>query len=187
MKNTFLYVIGLVMLFLTSCDAENSISTKYACKFVFYTQYHAGTSIETALNNVGNYVFVSAKQVKGAWHIYATLNDGKNNTEDIALTTAKENYVSYSNLGANNGFILGLTNFSGAVAWDRQCPNCIAQYSGVDYPLQWTGNRQSVKCSKCGRTYSLETGGITEGNKGDMLMRYQVSYAGIGSILSVGN
>ena len=124
------------------------------CQFYFKSQYHPGTSLETALNGTGVYTMVSAKKVKGAWNIYSTLNDGKNQTETIILSTAKENYANYTYLGAGNdpkdarknGFIMGLTNFSGPVAWDRQCPNCLEQYGGTNYPLEWTGNRQSVIC-----------------------------------------
>lgn len=188
-------IISSFGLLLNSCDAENSISRKYPCQFIFKTQFHPGTSVETALNNQGNYTFVCAKKVNGAWHIYSTLNDGRNHTEDIPLTLATENYANYSYLGAGNdskdatknGFILGLTNFNGPVAWDRQCPNCITQYGSTNFPLEWTGNRQSVVCKKCNRTYALETGAITSGDKGDGLMKYNVSYGGIGSILTVGN
>lgn len=69
---------GIAMLLLCSCDAENSISTKYPCQFYFKSQYHPGTSLETALNGTGVYTMVSAKKVNGAWNIYSTLNDGKN-------------------------------------------------------------------------------------------------------------
>ena len=116
-------MVGIAMLLLCSCDAENSIS-KYPCQFYFMSQYHPGTSLETALNGTGTYTMVSAKKVNGAWNIYSTLNDGKNQTETIILTTAKENYTNYSYLGAGNdpkdarknGFIMGLTNLSGPVA-----------------------------------------------------------------------
>lgn len=64
---------GIAMLLLCSCDAENSISTKYPCQFYFKSQYHPGTSLETALNGTGVYTMVSAKKVKGAWNIYSTL------------------------------------------------------------------------------------------------------------------
>ncbi len=156
---------GIAMLLLCSCDAENSISTKYPCQFYFKSQYHPGTSLETALNGTGVYTMVSAKKVNGAWNIYSTLNDGKNKTETIVLSTQKENYANYTYLGAGNdpkdakknGFIMGLSNFSGHVAWDRQCPNCLEQYGGTNYPLEWTGNRQSVICDKCKRIYSLKT------------------------------
>ena len=91
---------------------------------------------------------------------------------------------------AKNGFILGTSNFNGYVAWDRQCLNCILQYGGTNYPLEWTGNRQSVICNKCKRVYSLENGTITSGGQGKedkMLMQYRVTYTGIGSVLTVGN
>ena len=190
--------LGTTLLCLCSCDAENSISTRYPCKFIFYTNLHPGTDIETALNGNGIYAMVSAQKGNGTWIVYTSLNDGKNVTNHITLTTAKENYADYNYIGAGknakdvtkNGFILGTTNFSGHVAWDRQCPNCINQYGGTNYPLEWTGNRQSVICDKCKRVYSLETGAITSGGQGktdEALMRYQVSYGGIGSILKVGN
>lgn len=183
---------------LTSCDADNSISTRYPCQFIFRTIYHPGSSIETALQGAGTYTMISAKKVNGAWNIYSTLNDGKNHTETIVLSTAKENYANYSYLGAGNdlkdatknGFILGTSNFNSYVAWDRQCLNCILQYGGTNYPLEWTGNRQSVICNKCKRVYSLENGTITSGGQGKedkMLMQYRVTYTGIGSVLTVGN
>ena len=186
----FVSICPLATWLLASCGAENTISTLYPCQFIFYTQYHPGSDIETALNGPGTYVMVSAKKVNAAWNIYTTLNDGKNKTNTIVLSTAKENYANYSYLGANNGFILGTSNFNGRVAWDRQCPNCISQYTGTDYPLSWTGNRQFVNCAKCKRTYSLENGTVTEGGQGKedkSLMQYKVAYSGIGSILTVGN
>ncbi len=176
-----------VLLSLCGCDAESLYSSDYACRFVFYTQYHSGCSIETALTGYGVYTMISASKRNGVWHIYSTLNDGNDETEDIILTTAVENYLDYTDLGAANGIIVGLTNFNGIVAWDKQCSNCLRNYGGTNYALSWTGNRQSVSCSRCGRTYSLETGGITEGEEGISLFRYRVSYSGTGSILTVGN
>ncbi len=189
---------GIAMLLLCSCDAENTISTQYLCQFIFRTQYHLDCSIVTALSGAGTYTMVSAKRVNGVWNIYSTLNDGRNRTETIILSTAKENYANYSHMGAGsnttdatkNGFILGTTNFNGYTAWDRQCPNCIQQYGGTNYPLEWTGNRQSVVCNKCKRVYNLENGTITSGGQGKndkALMRYRVVYSGNGSVLTVGN
>ncbi len=182
-----LLIVLAVLLSLCGCDAEDTYSSDYACRFVFYTQYHPGSTIETALNSYGVYTMVSAIRRNGVWHVYSTLNDGKNETEDIMLTTAEENYVDYSNLGAANGIIVGMTEFNGIVAWDRQCSNCLRNYGGYSYPLSWTSDRQSVSCAKCGRTYLLSTGGITSGDAGISLFRYRVSYAGVGSLLSVGN
>lgn len=191
-KHSHLWSMAMLLfvLLLTGCDAENSISTRFPCRFYFNPKLHTGTTIETALNNVGNYTMISVKN-DGIWHIYSTLNDGKNQTEDIKITTDRiegwDNKVKTYALGANNGIIIGCTNFRGLVAWDRQCPNCITQYGGVNYPLEWNGIRQSVGCKKCKRTYSLETGAITEGDNGDHLMPYGISYSGLGTPVSVGN
>ena len=183
-------VMLFVVFILAACEAENRISTRFPCNFYFNPKLHPGTSIETALNNLGNYTFISVKN-NGIWHIYSTLNDGRNITEDIKITTDRtegwDNRIKTHALGANNGIIIGRSNFLGLVAWDRQCPNCITQYGGVNYPLELNGIRQSVMCKKCKRTYSLETGTITEGTKGDPLMGYGISYNGIGTPVSVGN
>ena len=183
-------VMLFVVFILAACEAENRISTRFPCNFYFNPKLHPGTSIETALNNLGNYTFISVKN-NGIWHIYSTLNDGRNITEDIKITTDRtegwDNRIKTHALGANNGIIIGRSNFQGLVAWDRQCPNCITQYGGVNYPLELNGIRQSVMCKKCKRTYSLETGTITEGAKGDPLMGYGISYNGIGTPVSVGN
>ena len=183
-------VMLFVVFILAACEAENRISTRFPCNFYFNPKLHPGTSIETALNNLGNYTFISVKN-NGIWHIYSTLNDGRNITEDIKITTDRtegwDNRIKTYALGANNGIIIGRSNFQGLVAWDRQCPNCITQYGGVNYPLELNGIRQSVMCKKCKRTYSLETGTITEGAKGDPLMGYGIDYNGIGTPVSVGN
>lgn len=137
---------------------------------------------------------------KGEWSLEYLfyIKRWENQTETIILSTAKENYANYTYLGAGNdpkdarknGFIMGLTNFSGPVAWDRQCPNCLEQYGGTNYPLEWTGNRQSVICDKCKRIYSLENGTITSGGKSKSdkpLMQYRVTYGGQGTDIYVGN
>ncbi len=183
-------VMLFVVFILAACEAENRISTRFPCNFYFNPVLHPGTSIETALNNLGNYTFISVKN-NGIWHIYSTLNDGRNITEDIKITTDRtegwDNRIKTHALGANNGIIIGRSNFQGLVAWDRQCPNCITQYGGVNYPLELNGIRQSVMCKKCKRTYSLETGAITEGTKGAPLMGYGIDYNGIGTPVRVEN
>ena len=162
---------------LAGCDAEDLISTRFPCSFYFNPKLHPGTSI-------------SVKNL-GVWHIYSTLNDGRNITEDIKITTDRtegwDNRIKTHPLGANNGIIIGLSNFQGKVAWDRQCPNCITQYGGTNYPLELNRIRQSVMCKKCKRTYSLDTGAITEGAEGEALMRYGISYDGLGCPVRVGN
>jgi hypothetical protein len=66
----------------------------------------------------------------------------------------------------------------------------LEQYGGTNYPLEWTGNRQSVICDKCKRIYSLENGTITSGGKSKSdkpLMQYRVTYGGKGTDIYVGN
>lgn len=188
MASAVMLFISIVML--VACDAENRISTRFPCNFYFNPKLHPGTSIETALTGLGSYTFISVKN-DGIWHIYSTINDGRNHTEDIKITTDRvegwDNRIKTHALGANNGIIIGLSNFQGLVAWDRQCPNCITQYGGTNYPLELNGIRQSVLCKKCNRTYSLETGAITDGAKGDPLMGYGISYQGIGTPVKVWN
>ena len=183
-------MLFISILLLVSCDAEDLISTRFPCSFYFNPTLHQGSSIETALLNPGCYTFISVKN-DGIWHIYSTLNDGRNFTEDIKITTDRtegwDNRIKTHALGANNGIIIGRSNFQGLVAWDRQCPNCITQYGGTNYPLELNGIRQSVMCKKCKRTYSLDTGAITEGAEGEALMRYGISYDGLGCPVRVGN
>lgn len=183
----------IIPFLLSSCGAENTISRKFACQFTFQTQNHAGNTLEIALNGYGTYTFVSASYKNGVWHILSTPNDGSGKTEDIAITAANEKqYTNPTNLGANNGIIIGQTNFNGIVAYDRQCPNCINQYGGTNYPLAWNPtNRQLVTCAKCHRTYDLEYGNIKDGASGDRLMQYLISYNsntyGTGKVIWVHN
>lgn len=190
--------MGLSLLFcacslLTSCGAEDTVSRKFACQFTFMTQNHAGNTLEVALNGFGTYTIVSASYKNGLWHIYSSPNDGTNKTEDISITVANEKqYANAMNLGANNGIIIGHTNFNGLVAYDRQCPNCIDQYGGTSYPLEWdSSNRQKVTCKKCHRTYELEYGSVSDGEKGSRLMQYVITYSanntGTGMVIWVHN
>ena len=188
MKSSLLLFTLIV---LASCGAEDSISRKFECRFTFQTQNHTGNTLEVALNGLGTYTFVSASYQNGIWHIFSTPNYNKAKTEDIPITVATEKqYTNVTALGANNGIIIGHTNFNGLVAYDRQCPNCINQYGGTNYPLDWNAdNQQLVTCKKCHRTYNLEYGSC-EG-EGDRLMQYFISYSdndrGTGKVIWVHN
>ena len=196
-KHSYIYnkVKSIVLLFtlivLASCGAEDSISRKFECRFTFLTQNHAGNTLEVALNGLGTYTFVSTSYQNGIWHILSTPNYNNAKTEDIPITVATEKqYTNTTALGANNGIIIGHTNFNGLVAYDRQCPNCIDQYGGTNYPLDWNaGNQQLVTCKKCHRNYNLEYGSC-EG-EGERLMQYIINYSdndrGTGKVIWVHN
>ena len=136
---------------LTSCGAEDSISRRFLCRFTFHTQNHPGNTLEIALNGFGTYTFVSASYKNNIWHIYSTPNDGRNKPEDIRITASTElQYAKVYNLGANNGIIIGNSNFNKYRAYDRQCPNCIDQYGGyqlsskLEFFQPPTGNLRQV-------------------------------------------
>ena len=88
---------------LTSCGAEDSISRRFHCRFMFHTQNHPGNTLEIALNGFGSYTFVSASYKNNIWHIYSTPNDGRNKTEDIRITAATElQYAKVYNIHAQS-------------------------------------------------------------------------------------
>lgn len=160
---------------LVACHAEENISHKYLCRFAFTYGLHPTSKLVTAVNNPGYFVSVSMGRQNGIQHVYVSPADGTGN-EDIALTTEPENIISYE-LGAYNGIIVGATNFSGPVAYDRQCPNCLEDYGKLGFPLTWVEKRPLfVECKKCGRTYSLETGALEnkKNNSEEGLLRYKV-------------
>ena len=171
------------LLLLTSCEAEAPVSRKYVCRFVFSYRDHATSLLFAAAQNPGTYVYVTTKGdgKTSVRHVYVNSNDEKTPQEDNIISSDLENYSSYV-LGASNsiGLFIGTTNFNGLWAYDRACPNCSSLQA-----MNWTGNRQQVICSRCQRTYELETGAISKGDQGSPLMRYYCSFDG--SILRAWN
>lgn len=161
---------------LMACEADDIVSRRYMCHFVFSYEQHSTSLLFAAARSAGTYVYVttSGDGRTATRHIYVTSNDGKTPREDNIISTDKENYTTFQ-LGASNdiGLIIGLTNFNGLWAYDRCCPNCESLQ-----PLNFTGNRQQVMCSRCQRTYDLETGGIVDGDNGNALFRYFCSFDG---------
>ena len=164
------FTLVTMLLFLGSCRGEEQISREYLCRFSFDAVLHSTSKIVTAVNAQGYFVWIEMSKQDGVMHVKVHPADNSGD-EDIALTTAAENYISYE-LGAYNGIFLGRTNFSGLAAYDRQCPNCLHEYNTFTFPLTWTSKPMEVKCAKCNRTYSLETGASPQG--GRRLMQYGV-------------
>ena len=107
-------------------------------------------------------------------------------TEDVVLTTEKENRNPCI-LGANNnGLVIGCSTLDNGqlYAFDRICPNC--EKMGIVKALQWENSGLWLKCPQCERAYDLNNHGfIVKGEKGDKLMRYRASYGN--NVLMVGN
>ena len=166
-----------------ACDTENQYSTKYRCSFYFDTAKHPTSILTRSLSNPGMWVFVSVQQKQGVNHVMVSPNNGEQ-TEDIAMTTEIENNrINYNNLGANNGIIVGCSNFNGIKAYDRLCPHCLN--TSKNSSLEWDGNYQQVKCKTCKFIYLLETGNCT--TESLRLLEYKVAYGGEGMPLQVYN
>ncbi len=173
MRKTFaLPLILLLSLLLGACAGEEQYSTKYPCSFIFYTGYHPTSILNGITSNAGTFVMVTARKEKGVNHVYVDRNDGGAD-ENWAMTTEIENKrVSYDNLGANNSLIIGCATTMEPKAYDGQCPYCLENQTGVNYPLSWTDGGKKVECAKCGRKYDLNAEGIsTDGNR---LLQYHV-------------
>lgn len=167
---------------LTACGADSQYSTTYPCNFYFDTGKHPTSILTRSLSNPGMWNFVSVRQSQGINHVIVNPNSGE--TEDIPMTTELENNrVSYDHLGADNGIIVGCSNFSGIRAYDRHCPNCLDK--AKNSKLDWDENNQMVKCPSCKLVYMLETGSCTTASI--RLLEYKVAYAGEGAPLQVHN
>jgi len=182
LKGWALSCVAVMMLMLQGC-AENEYSTKYYCRFTFYSDKHAGNLIEMSLGSVSEFVMVS-RYLTTPNYIYAVTNT---KDEKIYITTEIEsNALKNSDLGANNLLILGLSYYETLYAYDGQCPNCLESKNLYKAPLAFDHNGQWVKCAKCGRSYDLNNGGVVaDGEGGSSLMKYHISYTG--SVLNVAN
>ena len=183
MRKTIVFLIGLL---LAACEADDSINRDYRCSFIFDTTLHPlPCQLTGIMGNNGHFCKVEHHVVRGVAHLKTTRNyDGAQ--EDIALTTAKESQISFA-LGANNCIIVGTSSYDFAlVAYDGQCPNCLNDYNGTNYPLTWQTSGQQLRCAKCGRSYDVNNGTIADGPAGQKgLLRYMSAYDG--SVLRVWN
>lgn len=176
MRKTIVFMMGIMF---AACTADDSISRSYRCNFVFDTSLHPlPCQLTGILGNNGHFCKVEHRVVKGITHLKTTRNyDGA--TEDIELVTAKESQISYA-LGANNCIIIGTSSYDfSLVAYDGQCPNCLADYNGTNYPLTWQNNGQLLHCAKCDRSYDVNNGALAGGPAGQKgLLRYMAAYDG---------
>ncbi len=185
MRNRLSLLLALAAVVLCSgCEGDYSYSRRYACHFMLKQQTHPTSLAFAAVQSPGSYVAVTTTGDgrTALRHVYVISNDGKTPREDNIIRNEDENRRVYQ-LGRSNdvGLIIGCTNFNGPVAYDRSCPNCESLET-----LDFTGNRQQVGCSRCTRTYMLDTGGIVSGTSGEALMRYNCQYNGAWLVVTNG-
>ena len=181
-----LHRLGLLaILLLAACEADTKYNTQYPCNFVFYASLYPTSALTRALNNPGDFCIVEAKTEQGVVHLKLRPNHGKWDAADLDLTmrTAINNErLSYNNMGAGRGLIIGRSNFFGLKAYDLQCPNCLDELGAPKNPLTWIEDGKYLSCQRCGRVYNQDNDDgiiVSNGKKGDrMLIQYRsVSYS----------
>ena len=168
----------IVILSLSACNAEDAVYREYRCYFLFDTQLHPmPCQLTGIIGNPGHFCHVEASLEQGIRHIKTTRNyDGA--VEDVPLTTDRENQQSCV-LGANNCIIIGTSSYElRLVAYDGQCPNCLTDYNGNNYPLTWQKNGLQLHCAKCDRSYDVNNGVVASGKGGRGLLFYNAALDG---------
>lgn len=167
-----------ILTLLSACEAENNISRDYRCNFIFDTALHPmPCQLTSIIGNTGHFMKVETSIVQGVRHLKTTRNYD-NATEDIRLSTDRENQYAYV-FGANNCLVVGTSSYEFTLlAYDGQCPNCLQERGGTNYPLTWLANGLQLHCAKCNRSYDVNNGVVADGEGGHQLLRYQAAFDG---------
>ena len=181
-------LLGMLLgfLFFSSCSTDDfEYENKHQCYFTFDCGIHPGTSLQSCLNPMSPGLFCMVWKKESSVPRIIQMQLYNRQTEDVVLTTEKENRYPCT-LGANNGLVIGCSTLDNGqlYAFDRICPNC--EKTGLFKALQWENSGLWLKCPQCERAYDLNNHGfIVKGEKGDKLMRYRASYGN--NVLMVGN
>ena len=158
----------LVMLLLAGCKAEDEYST-WPCRFAYNNMIHNDATLASAMTADSKGVFCKISE-SGVYLVF------QNNQEMTSRQPkTQEEQMAEFILGINNGIIVGFqtmidTPYGGFVAYDAQCPNCVRETNNTLNPkFPVTMNTAGIAtCSKCGRKYDLNNGGILQnGGEGD--------------------
>ena len=181
------------IILLMACKAENEYST-WPCRFAYDNSVHQDAALSSCMDvNVPGMFCLITESVHGGVR-YLNFKTNHNTTSSLAETEA-EKRAEYI-LGLNNGIIIGFQNamlddFGNAkfVAYDVQCPNCVRQYNNTLSPNYGVSmdDRGIATCSKCGRRYDMNSGGVLQnGKEGDTgLEKYAAATSGTFGHLSV--
>jgi len=177
-KEYWTWILSSLLLLFSCDDAENSIYRGYTCYFIFDTTLHpAPCHLTSALGNPGHFMTVSTTLASGLRHIKTTRNYDLA-TEDIPLTTRRESDTRCI-LGANNSIIIGRSSYTNIlVCYEGQCPNCLSDFGGTNYPLKWSANGQQLTCARCKRAYDVNNGVVASGEGGHQLFVYNSAFDG---------
>ena len=170
----------LAALMLTGCQAEGEYST-WPCRFGYDNSIHQDPALATAMNANSRGVFCRIRE-DGLYYVFQ-------NNQNITSRQPKSEMEKLANqiLGLNNGIIVGFQTFNetpngGFVGYDVQCPNCVRRENNTLNPkfAVSVGSDGIAKCSKCGKKYDLNNGGIIQnGEEGDVgLQKYLATTTG---------
>ena len=178
---------SLLSLMLLSCTADNEYSSA-ACYLVIENNLHNDATLASAMNasSPGIFVTITKTTSSGATYFHFSSNQGGSSSSIFNAIDAKRILI----IGMNGGLIVGFGNLSQPVtfyAYDRECPNCFDPNNipMKSYPI--TVNSSGIgTCSKCGRKYDLNNGGIiSSGDGGKKMTRYRCGTTGAYGVLSV--
>jgi len=155
-----------------SDNVENYYSN-YRASFQ-YSPVASVAPLYTSLNNMGEYCMIW----RNSDNFYFEGQDEK------IVTKTKTAETIYNNWVCLKGFIVGVTNIpeigndlASLVAYDLACPYCYEKDLIIS-SLQYDGYG-FVKCTRCGRRYNLNNGGIVVNGIGPKLIRYKISTNGV--------
>lgn len=177
---------------LCACEGERLYDTEYLVYFTFDTNLHPTSLISRLVENVNNFLIVSST-LNGRAHTL-TIESNSGEKETLRIESEAENRA-IAGMGANNSLVLGCIfgydiNQSSSdlytyVAFDRQCPACLENHVGTNYPLTWGKESNTLTCAKCQRTYLLlGAGGSSDGYR---LKTYHARYDKVQKVFYVTN
>lgn len=191
MKRIALLLILLCPLLL-ACEGERLYDTEYPVGFSFDTKLHP-TSLMTAMVENVNYFLIVNDARNGRVHTL-TIETNSGQKETLRIESEAENR-RIAAMGANNSLVLGCvfgydlnqstSDLYSYVAYDRQCPACLSDFSGTNFPLKWGEKTHTLTCEKCKRTYQLLGAGAS--NDGHRLKTYHMRYDKTEKIFTVSN
>lgn len=182
-------LLALALCCATACSDSEYEYSSHQAYLLFDNATHLDTTLSSALVQLSPGIFCRI-YTKGDNYFYFESNQGLSSKSAMTAVDLQRTLV----LGVYNssGIIVGygtLDSPATLYCYDNQCSNCYEQLSLPRYAL--TMDETGIaSCSKCGRTYNLNNGGIIEsgGEEGDIkLFRYRVTYTESTRVLWVNN
>lgn len=187
MKHYTYYIIVLLSLFSACGNTEYEYSNE-PCYLVFDNTASRSMKLTEAMNSVAPGTFCRIS-ISGKTFVFET-NTVPGKTESVNFNAIDERRTQQLGVYNGTGVIVGYGNLNNPptfYAYDSQCPNCYKSTNLAQYALTMDTSGHA-KCSKCGRTYDMNNGGIvSSGDGGDKMMRYRATTTGPQGVLTVSN